>query len=113
MRWIDSYQGLNCKVGHTLIVSAVTRFLATTPSAPFKIHLQRVGCSTASRSEMKYQKIVLPFDWTPDETVPTIRLTEIAALHDKTGVVCVVKIRYPLFSHHAWLEEGLLSCDMV
>jgi hypothetical protein len=34
---------------------------------------------------MKYQKIVLPFDWTPDETVPTTRLTEIAALHHETG----------------------------
>lgn len=94
---LDSYQGLNCTIEHTLTVSALTRFLATTPSVPFQVHVQRRGDgATASPAEMPlatafgmeepdYQDLVLPADWAPDETVPVIHLTEIAALHDESG----------------------------
>ncbi|CAB9512445.1 Arrestin (or S-antigen), N-terminal domain [Seminavis robusta] len=92
---LDSYQGLNCKVEHKLIVSAVTRFMATTPAVSYSVHLQRSGTTSSSPASMpvamawmeesEFQDVALPTDWSPDETVPVIHLTEINALEDEAG----------------------------
>ncbi|CAB9512355.1 Arrestin (or S-antigen), N-terminal domain [Seminavis robusta] len=93
---MDSYQGLNCKVEHKLVVSAVTRFMATTPTVSYNVHMQRSGITSSSSpatmpvatawmEESEYQDVALPVDWSPDEAFPVIHLTEIKALEDETG----------------------------
>ena len=93
---LDSYQGNICRIEHMLIVSAVTRMLATTPQVPYSIHIQRVGMgsspaavpvATAWMDETEYQDVVLPSNWAPDEKVPVIHLKQITALNDEDGVI--------------------------
>ena len=88
---MDTYQGHNCRIEHTLIVSAVTRMFATNPKVPYNIHVQRIGIgsspaavpvATAWMDETEYQDAVLPSNWSPDEKVPVIHLTEITSLDD-------------------------------
>ena len=89
----DSYQGRNCNVEHTLVVSAVTRTFATTPQVSYTLHMQRVGSgsspaevpmATAWMEEADYQDAVLPSDWAPDEKVPVIHLDNIAPIGDES-----------------------------
>ena len=93
---LDSYQGNSCRIEHMLIVSAVTRMLATTPQVPHSIHIQRVGMgkspaavpvATAWMDETEYQDVVLPSNWAPDEKVPVIHLKQIATLDDEDGAI--------------------------
>jgi len=90
---MDTYQGHNCRIEHAVIISAVTRMLATTPKVSHKIHVQRMGIgsspaavpvATAWMDETEYHDIVLPYDWSADEKVPVIHLTETLALDDDT-----------------------------
>lgn len=84
---MDSYQGLNCTVEHSLIVTAVTAMMATTPTVSYTVHLQRAAAATSGglpvatawMEEAEYTDAVLPSDWAPDEKVPVIHLREIVA----------------------------------
>lgn len=93
---LDTYQGNSCRVEHTLIISAVTRMLATTPKVPYNIHVQRIGIGSSPAAvpvamawmdETEYQDVVLPADWSPDEKVPVIHVTEVTTLSDDDAVI--------------------------